>query len=162
MSISFIVAIAQNNAIGCENKLLWHIPNDLKRFKKLTLGHTVIMGRSTYDSLPLKPLPGRKNIVMTRDMQKEFHGCITTHSVEETIQMLEADKEHFVIGGAQIYEAFMPHVDKLILTIVHKDFVADTYFPIIDFSEWQEVYREDVVDTCNLGFDYSFIDYIKK
>ncbi len=162
MTLSYIVAIAQNRAIGCENKLLWHIPGDLKRFKKLTMGHTVIMGRSTYESLPVKPLSGRKNIVMTHNTTLDFPGCITTHSVEETLNMLEPDQEHFVIGGAQIYDAFMPYVDKLILTIVHKDFAADTFFPEIDFSQWTEVYREDIVDACELGFDYSYIDYVRK
>lgn len=159
--ISFIVAIAQNNAIGCENKLLWHIPGDLKRFKALTMGHAIVMGMSTYESLPVKPLTGRRNIVMTRNTETQLPGCEIAHSLEEALQMLNPEEENFIIGGAQIYEAFLPYADKLILTIVHKDFVADTFFPEIDFSQWKEIEREDVVDTCNLGFDYSFITYIR-
>lgn len=159
--ISFIVAIAQNSAIGCENKLLWHIPGDLKRFKALTMGHTVVMGMSTYESLPLKPLAGRRNIVMTRKTGLELPGCEIAHSLEEALNMLNPQEENFIIGGAQIYEAFLPYADKLMLTIVHKDFVADTFFPEIDFSLWKEIEREDVVDTCNLGFDYSYITYIR-
>lgn len=160
-TISIIVAIAQNNAIGCENRLLWHIPNDLKRFKEITLGHTVIMGMSTYESLPFKPLPGRRNIVMTRKQGVVLPGCEIAGSKEEAIALMD-DNENFIIGGAQIYEAFLPLTDKLILTIVHKDYKADTFFPEINFSEWKEIEREDKVDSCNLGFDYSYVTYIRK
>ncbi|HLO92584.1 MAG TPA: dihydrofolate reductase [Lentimicrobium sp.] len=159
--ITYIVAIAQNGAIGCENRLLWHIPSDLKRFKAFTLGHTVIMGMATYHSLPVKPLKDRRNIVMTRNAKIELPGCEIAHSIEEALHMIDNNKENFIIGGAQIYKAFMPFVEKLMLTIVHKDFSADTFFPEIDFSKWQEVEREDVVDSCNLGFDYSYITYIR-
>ncbi len=161
-SISFIVAIAQNNAIGCENKLLWHIPDDLKRFKRLTMGNTIVMGRSTYESLPFKPLPGRRNIVMTRNTTMEFPGCIVAHSLDEAIELLDEVKENFIIGGAQIYEAFLPYATKLILTIVHRDFTADTFFPEIDLSQWIETEREDILDDGTLGFDYSYITYIRK
>lgn len=157
--ISIVVAIAQNNAIGCENKLLWHIPDDLKRFKRITLGHTIVMGMMTYQSLPFKPLPGRKNIVMTRQQPVELPGCLVAHSVEEALDLLDNEQENFVIGGAQIYDAFLPFTNKLILTIVHKDFQADTFFPEIDFSLWKETAREDILDTGTLGFDYSYITY---
>lgn len=156
------MAIAQNNAIGCENKLLWHIPGDLKRFKEITMGHTIVMGMSTYHSLPVKPLPGRRNIVMTRKQDIELPGCEIANSLEMALDMLDQDKENFIIGGAQIYEAFMPYVDKMIITIVHRDFEADTFFPEIDFSEWEEIEREDIVDSYGLGFDYSNITYIRK
>ncbi len=159
--ISFIVAIAQNNAIGCENKLLWHIPNDLKRFKKLTMGHTILMGMNTWESLPYKPLAGRRNIVMTH-RQLEIPGVEIAHSLNEALQMLDDDKENFIIGGAQVYKAFLPYATKLILTIVHRDFEADTFFPEIDFSQWIETEREDVLDTGDLGFDYSYITFIRK
>lgn len=161
-TISFIVAIAQNNAIGCENKLLWHIPDDLRRFKEITLGHTIIMGRSTYESLPFKPLPGRRNIVMTHNTGLIFPGCEVAHSLDEALDLMDSDKENFIIGGALIYEAFFPLADKLILTIVHKDFKADTFFPEINFSEWKEIERVDKVDSCNLGFDYSYVTYIRQ
>ncbi|HLN53011.1 MAG TPA: dihydrofolate reductase [Lentimicrobium sp.] len=158
--ISFIVAIAQNNAIGCENKLLWHIPNDLKRFKRLTMDHTVVMGMNTWESLPFKPLPGRRNIIMTH-RNIELPGCEIAHSLNEAMSMLDGDKENFIIGGAQIFEAFLPYATRLILTIVHKDFYADTFFPEIDFSNWKETEREDITDTGDLGFDYSYITYIR-
>ncbi len=158
--ISFIVAIAQNGAIGCENKLLWHIPNDLKRFKKLTMGHAVLMGMNTWESLPFKPLPGRRNIVMThKDLN--IPGCEIAHSLNEALDLLDDDKENFIIGGAQIYEIFLPHATKLILTVVHRDFKADTFFPEIDFTQWVETEREDISDTGELGFDYSYITYIR-
>lgn len=157
-----MVAISQNNAIGCENKLLWHIPNDLKRFKKLTTGHTIVMGMNTYESLPVKPLPNRRNIVMTRKQGIELPGCEIANSLEEAMQMLDSDRENFIIGGAQIYQEFMPYADKLMLTIVHKDFTADTFFPKINFAEWRETEREDIFDTCNLGFDYSYITYVRR
>jgi len=160
--ISIVVAIAQNNAIGCENRLLWHIPGDLKRFKSITMGHTIVMGMSTYESLPVKPLSGRRNIVMTRKKDITLPGCEIAHSLGEAVEMLDTDKENFIIGGAQVYEQFLPITDKLILTIVHRDFQADTFFPEIDFSQWQEIEREDVVDNCNLGFDYSYITYTRK
>jgi dihydrofolate reductase len=159
--ITIIVAIAQNNAIGCENKLLWHIPADLKRFKSITIGHIIVMGMSTYESLPRKPLIGRTNIVMTRK-NIELEGCKVANSVEQAITMFSSDKENFIIGGAQIYEAFLPYANKLLLTIVHRDFAADTFFPKIDFTEWKEVEREDFFDTGDLGFDYSYITYIRK
>lgn len=161
-TISYIVAIAQNNAIGCENKLLWHIPGDLKRFKAITMGHTIVMGMSTYHSLPLKPLPGRRNIVMTRKEGIELPGCEIANSIEMALEMLDQDNENFIIGGAQIFETFMPYVDKLYITIVHRDFTGDTFFPEIDFSEWEEIEREDIVDSCGLGFDYSNITYVRK
>lgn len=159
--LTIIVAIAQNNAIGCENRLLWYIPADLKRFKKITKGHTVVMGMSTYESLPVKPLPERKNIVMTRK-DIELDGCLVANSVEEACKLLDKNLENFIIGGAQIYEAFLPFTNKLLLTIVHKDFEADTFFPPINFEEWKETKREDFYDNGELGFDYSYITYIRK
>lgn len=119
------------------------------------------MGMSTYESLPFKPLPGRRNIVMTRKQGVVLPGCEIAGSKEEAIALMD-DNENFIIGGAQIYEAFLPLTDKLILTIVHKDYKADTFFPEINFSEWKEIEREDKVDSCNLGFDYSYVTYIRK
>ncbi len=159
--ITFIVAIAQNRAIGCENKLLWHIPDDLKRFKKLTIGHTIVMGMNTWESLPVKPLPGRRNIVMTH-RYIELPDVEIAHSLNEALNMLDNDKENFIIGGAQIYNAFIPFATKLNLTIVHRDFQADTFFPEIDFTQWIETEREDIIDTGTLGFDYSYITYIRR
>lgn len=158
-NITLIVAVAQNYAIGLKNQLLCHLPGDLKRFKNITLGHTVVMGKSTYDSLPVKPLAGRRNIVMSRRKDLHLEGCIVAHSVQEVIDLLVEEEENFIIGGAQVYKEFLPYADKLLLTIIHKDFEADTFFPVIDFKQWLEIEREDIVDQGSLGFDFSYITY---
>ena len=141
--ISLIVAIAQNNAIGKDNQLLWHIPADLKRFKKLTTGHTIVMGKRTFESLPIRPLPNRRSIVITDVEGEKIEGCTMAYSIEEAIELMDAEKENFVIGGGSVYSQFLPLVQNLYLTIVQKDFEADTFFPEIDFSEWETIERED-------------------
>ena len=140
-SLSIIVAIAQNGAIGKDNDLLWHLSSDLKRFKKLTTGHPVVMGRRTWDSLPKKPLPGRQNIVMTNNPDFAVEGATVVHSVNELFKTLkDCDEEVFIIGGGRIYNMLMPWVDRLYITWVHKDFPeADTFFPVIDLSEFTKV-----------------------
>lgn len=160
-TITLIVAIAQNYAIGCENQLLWHLPGDLKRFKRITLGHTVVMGMSTYESLPIKPLSGRRNIVLSRRKNIQLPDCLIAHSIQDAINLMEEGQESFIIGGAQVYKEFLPIADKLLLTIIHKDFEGDTYFPEIDFSQWIESDREDIIDQGNLGFDFSYITYTR-
>jgi dihydrofolate reductase len=160
-NISIIVAIARNRAIGLNNELLWHIPEDLKRFKKLTTGHRVIMGRMTYLSLPVRPLPNRTNIVITDDPGENFEGCITVRSIEEALSHCDQALENFIIGGGSIYRQFLPLADKLYLTLVHKDFQADTFFPEIDFSQWKLVSREDREAGENLDFSYSYLIYEK-
>ena len=130
--ISIIVAAAQNLAIGKDNDLLWHISDDLKRFKSLTSGHPVIMGRRTFDSLPKKPLPKRRNIVLTHDQSFLYDGVEVAHSVEEVMGMVGPDEEAFVMGGAAVYRAFMSHAEKLYVTWVYRDFEADTFLPPID------------------------------
>jgi len=134
--ISIIVAIAENNAIGKNNELLWHIPEDLKRFKKLTTGHTVVMGKNTYLSLPIKPLPNRRNIVISDNKSDNFEGCEMAFSIKEAINKFDQDKENFIIGGGMVYRSFLPLADKLYITKVHKSFDADTFFPDIDNSQW--------------------------
>lgn len=157
-NISIIVAIAENFAIGKENKLLFHLPDDLKRFKRITLGHPVIMGRNTLLSLPGWPLPGRRNIVITDNLTDNFPGCETVFSVEEAISKVREEAEAFVIGGGSLYRQFFPLAVKLYLTLVHRPFEdADTWFPEIDFSAWREVSREDHYDENN-GFSYSYLN----
>ncbi|MDA3833265.1 MAG: dihydrofolate reductase [Spirochaetales bacterium] len=161
--ISIIVAVASNNAIGKNNELLWHIPDDLKRFKKLTLGHCLIMGKKTWFSLPRRPLPGRNNIVMTDDPCECIGGgCITAYSVEDALSKCEEGKEVFVIGGGSVYRQFLDLADRLYLTHVHRDFDADTFFPDIDPGVWQVVDREDNLRADDREFSWSYVTYDRK
>ena len=160
-NISIIVAIAANNAIGKDNQLLWHISNDLKRFKKITQGHPVIMGKKTFESLPKAPLPNRTNIVITDDPNETFEGCITVYSIDEALEHCDKQEESFIIGGGSIYRQFMPHASKLYITKVHKDYDADTFFPEIKEKEWKLVEKEEVNDDPQNDFTYSFLTYVK-
>jgi dihydrofolate reductase len=153
--ISIIVAIAENYAIGKNNDLLWHIPEDLKRFKRLTTGHTIIMGKNTYESLPRRPLPNRRSIVITDDPSESFEGCTTVHSIEEAMKHCDPSEENFIIGGASVYRQFLPFADRLYLTMVNKSFDGDVFFPEINFSLWKVISTEDVPDDGILGFSYS-------
>ena len=159
--ISIIVAIAQNHAIGKDNDLLWHISNDFKWFKENTRGHQVIMGQRTLESLPNGPLPKRSNIVITDKKGMTFDGCETVYSIEDAIEKCSDTEESFIIGGGSIYKQFLEHANKFYLTRVHKDFDADTFFEV-DFSDWNEIYREDVNDDPQNDFEYSFIIYERK
>ncbi|HLO60572.1 MAG TPA: dihydrofolate reductase [Bacteroidales bacterium] len=141
--ISIIVAIAEDFGIGKNNRLLAHIPGDLPRFRQITTGHTVIMGKNTFLSLPGGALKNRRNIVITDNRSDQFEGCIHVYSVDEAIQQCEDDAENFIIGGASIYRQFLPFADKLYLTLIHKKFDADTFFPEIRYDEWNEISREE-------------------
>jgi dihydrofolate reductase len=156
-NISIIVAIAQNFAIGKNNDLLFHLPNDLKRFKEITTGHPVIMGRNTLLSLPKGALPNRRNIVITDNPDEIFERCEMVFSIEEAIQAVKNEEEAFIIGGGMIYRQFFPQAGKLYLTLVQRDFDADIYFPEIDYSEWEETHREDLFDEKN-EFNYSYLN----
>jgi dihydrofolate reductase len=160
--ISIIVAIAENNAIGKDNKLLWHISADLKRFKKLTSGHTVVMGKNTYLSLPVRPLKDRRNIVISDNCADSFPGCIMAYSIDEAIQQCDNNKENFVIGGASVYRQFMPFAQKLYITKVAKLFEADTFFPEISPDEWKIIEKEDISNDTQNDFMYSFITFQRK
>lgn len=137
MIISIVVAIAQNNGIGKNNQLLWHLPADLKHFKDITAGNTVIMGRKTYDSIG-KPLPNRRNIVITRNTETTIPGVEIAHSLTDAFILCEGTDEIFVIGGAEIYNQAMDYCHKIYLTVVEGDFDADTFFPVINTAEWEE------------------------
>jgi dihydrofolate reductase len=153
--ISIIVAIAENWGIGKNNDLLWHIPEDLKRFKRITSGHPVIMGKRTYESLPRRPLPNRRNIVITDITGEVIEGCEMAYSIEEAIAKCHPDEENFIIGGASVYRQFLPFADRLYLTRVHKSFEADVFFPEIDFSAWKLTSSENFpADSAN-DFSYS-------
>lgn len=141
--ISIVVAIAENGAIGYKNDLLWHLPADLKRFKEMTTGHSIIMGSRTFCSLPKGALPNRRNIVLSRT-QQDFPGAEWAASPEVALELVGEEAEAFVIGGAQVYEQMLPYTDKIYLTRVHADFPeADTFFPELDMSEWVELSRTE-------------------
>ncbi len=160
-NISIIVAISQNFAIGKNNELLFHLPNDLKRFKQITTGHPVIMGRNTLLSLPKGALPNRRNIVITDIREEQFDRCEMVYSISEAAEAVKNEEEAFIIGGGMIYRQFFSLAGKLYLTLVHRDFDADVYFPEIDFQEWEEIFREDLFDEAN-GFNYSYLNLKRK
>ena len=156
MIISLIAAMGKNRVIGNENKLIWSIPTDMKRFKELTSGKSIIMGRKTYESIG-RPLPKRKNIIITRDNNYKADGCIVVHSLDESLKAAE-EGEVMIIGGAQIYAQFMPIANKMYLTLIDKDFEGDAYFPEYDKRQWKEVFREEHADN---DLRYSFVDLEK-
>ena len=160
--ITLIAAIAKNNALGKDNDLIWHLPADLKRFKKVTTGHFILMGRNTFESIG-KPLPKRTTVIITRNNDYFKDGCLVTNSIEDAIALAKDEEEVFLIGGAQIYKQAMIDglVDKLDITHVHKEFEADVFFPVIDTSIWKEVSREDFKADEKNKYDYSFVSYVK-
>lgn len=159
--LSIIVAVAENNVIGANNRLLWNISEDLKRFKRITEGHKVIMGKNTFLSLPNGPLPNRENIVISDNKNDKFDGCVMAYCIEEAIALCQDDDESFIIGGGMIYEQFMKYADKLYLTKVHTAIEGDTFFPEIDAKKWK--LTEDIRDiTDEKGkYSYSFLTYVK-
>lgn len=143
MQISIIVAIAENNAIGKNNDLLWHLPKDLKRFKKLTSGHSILMGRKTFESIG-KPLPNRHSVVITTNKEYKPEGVTVVHSMQEALETVKHEQEVFIIGGGKIYQTALPLANRLYLTIVHHSFEADTFFPQIEMTNWDITQKEDV------------------
>ncbi len=161
-NISIIVAIAENNAIGKNNDLLWHISDDLKRFKKLTTGNNIIMGKRTFLSLPKGPLPNRTNIVISDQVGELFDGCKMAYSIEEALELMDENKENFIIGGGMIYKQFLPLANKLYLTRVHKSFDADTFFPEIDLENWTLVESEIYEEGGKNQYPHSFQILVRK
>ena len=160
--ISIIVAVARNWAIGLNNELLWHIPEDFKWFKKHTLGCPVIMGRKTFISLPVKPLPQRKNIILTDNPSDCFTGCFCAGTMEEVFEQLSPDQENFIIGGGLVYRQFLPLADKLYLTVIDRDFEADTFFPEPEWLEWKEVFREPHLSDDPNVLGYTFLIFQRR
>lgn len=156
--ISIVAALARNRAIGRDNTMPWRLPEDLKRFKRLTMGHAVIMGRKTFESIG-SPLPGRSNIVITRSRDWSPSGCVVVHSLEAALTASGESREAFVIGGAQIYALAIPYTQHLYMTEIERDFEGDTFFPEIDRSHWREVSRERRVSGGADAFDYAFVEY---
>jgi dihydrofolate reductase len=160
--ISLIVAMAQNRAIGINNKMPWHLSADLKRFKKLTSGHSVIMGRKTFESLPNGSLPNRRNIIISESLNPVPEGCEKAESIAEALKLTNQEQEVFVIGGGSIYEQFLPLADKLYLTVIESDFEADTYFPFINFKDWELTEMEVMDNDLQADFVYRFETYERK
>jgi dihydrofolate reductase len=167
VKLSMIVAAAQNRVIGRDNALPWYLPNDLKYFKQTTLGKPIIMGRKTYESIG-KPLPGRTNIVITRQTDYQPDGVKVVHSVAEardlaeSVCLIDGQEEAMIMGGAEIYTLALPDADRLYLTEVHADVDGDAYFPEYDKTEWQEISREDFSAEGPNPYNYSFVVYDKK
>ncbi|WP_276359861.1 dihydrofolate reductase [Daejeonella sp. H1SJ63] len=160
MKINLIVAVDENNGIGKDNQLPWHLPADLKHFKNLTSGHSILMGRKTFDSIG-KALPNRRNIVISRQSELHYQGIELCNSLEEAIKLCKNEDEIFIIGGAQIFDQALPLSDILYLTIIHHNFDADTFFPEISPEKWIEVEKNlHHPDEKNL-YSYSFIKYRK-
>ena len=161
--LSIIVAKAKNNIIGKNNKLIWHLPEDLKHFKNLTTGHTIVMGRKTFESLG-KPLPNRKHVIFSQnpDFKVNDENVEVVHSLLQIQDLIEGKEEAFVIGGAMIYNFLMPYVKKMYVTEIEKDFDGDAFFPSIDEEIWREVTREKGLKDENNNLDYYFVTYERK
>lgn len=161
--LSIIVAKAKNNTIGKDNKLLWHISDDLKRFEELTTGHVIIMGRKTFESLG-KVLPNRKHIVFSQnpDFKVNDENVEIVHSMLQLQEYIEDDKENFVIGGAMIYNLLMPYVKKMYVTEIDRDFDGDTFFPRINDEIWKEISRENGPEDSNNNLKYEYVVYERR
>jgi len=160
--ITIIAAIGKNRELGKDNDLIWHLPNDLARFKKVTSGHDVIMGRKTFESLGNKPLPNRTNIIITRNGNFRADGCVTANSLEAAIEAAKGDPNPFILGGAEIYSQAIEIADVLDLTLVDSGFEADAFFPEIDLSIWKETSRQDFKADEKHQYGYSFVTYLRR
>lgn len=161
--LSIIVAIASNNVIGKDNKLLWYLPEDLKRFKKLTTNHTIIMGRKTFESIG-KVLPDRKHVVLTHNLDYvvDDPNVEIVHSIEDIQKYIDDDEENFVIGGALIYRMLLDKCKRMYITKINRDFEGDAVFPKINEEEWTVSGESEIITDENLGFDYKYINYERK
>jgi dihydrofolate reductase len=158
MKISLIVAKSKNNVIGKNNQLPWHLPADLQYFKRLTMGHHMIMGRKTFESIG-KPLPGRTSIVITSNKDYSAPGCVIVHSLKEAINAAKKDEEVFIIGGAAVFSEALHLADIVYLTEIHENFEGDVYFPELDFLNWKLVKKEHHNPDEKNKYSYSFAQY---
>lgn len=156
--ISILVAMARNRTIGINNTLPWHIPEDLKRFKALTMGHCMVMGRKTFDSIG-KPLPGRTSIVVTRNRDLKIEGCTMAHSLQEAIAACANDDEIFIVGGAELYTLALPMTDTLYVTEIQQHVEGDAHFPQFDRAHWQEISREKRTQEAPQVLECHFVTY---
>jgi dihydrofolate reductase len=155
--VALIAAVARNRTIGRGNAMPWRLPEDLRRFRTLTMGHAVIMGRKTFESIG-SPLAGRSNIVVTRSLEWSRPGCVAARSLEAALAAVEESRHAFVIGGAEIYALALPHAGRMHITEIERDFDGDAFFPEFDRSHWREVSRERRAGGAE-GFDYAFVEY---
>ncbi len=156
MLISGIVAMAQNRVIGKQNQLPWHLPADLKHFKDVTMGKPILMGRKTYDSIG-RALPGRCNVIITRDNSLSAPGCIVANSIETALTSVAYEDEVFVIGGAALFQQMLDRIQRFYFTIIHEDIDGDVSFPEIDLKQWQEVSREKFSADQHNPYSFSFV-----
>jgi dihydrofolate reductase len=162
-TISIIAAVADNLAIGYKKQIPWYLPADLKRFKEITTGHTLIMGKKTFESLPSGPLPNRKNIVLTSMLSEGVvEDYFEANSIDDALELSSNAEKVFIIGGSAIYKQFMEHAETMYITWVHGEFVADTFFPDVDFSLWNEVSREEHLPDEKNPHKYAFVVYERK
>ena len=161
MKISLIVAMASNRVIGLNGQMPWHLSADLRRFKQVTMGSPIMMGRKTFDAIG-RPLPGRDNLIISRSPDYQQPDCRVFTEIQSALRAAENSSELFVIGGATLYEALLPVADYLYLTLIDKVFVGDTCFPDIDYAEWREISKEVIDDDESVDFSYSFVKLEKR
>lgn len=159
--ISFLVAMDNKRTIGKDNDLPWHLPDDLAYFKRVTMGHPMVMGRKTYESIG-RPLPGRENIILTRNKDYRAEGCTIVHTIEEVIDRHRPDEELFIIGGAEIFNTTFSHADRLYITHIDDDFEGDTFFPEFDEQHWELVSKEKGIKNEKNPYDYYYLVYNRK
>ncbi|MBA3755155.1 MAG: dihydrofolate reductase [Nitrosomonas sp.] len=160
LRLSILVAMARNRVIGQNNKLPWHLPADLKHFKCLTMGQTIVMGRKTYESIG-RPLPGRTNIIITRQKSYEVPGAIVANSIEDALLMCEeigtTDREHFIIGGEELFRQTLGVCQRMYVTEIQRDFKGDTFFPEFDSEDWEEIQRDKHFSDSDNNMEYHFV-----
>lgn len=161
--LSIIVAVAKDGVIGKDNKLIWHLPEDLKRFKKITTGKTIIMGRKTFESLG-RVLPNRKHIILCNDtkMEIEDENVEVLSDIKYLDKYIKSEEENFIIGGATIYRLLMPYATKMYITHINEEFEGDVYFPKIDENEWEVIEKEKGLKDEKNPYDYEYVTYIRK
>jgi dihydrofolate reductase len=160
MTLALIVAVSENKVIGSGGELPWRLSADLKRFKELTLGHSLIMGRKTYESIG-RLLPGRKTVIVTRQQDYHVDGASIVNSVPEALELINDDHRPFVIGGGEVYDLFLPFVNEIYLTRVHVELAGDTFFPEPDWNQWRQIECKRYPRDSKNNFDYSFEVYIR-
>lgn len=156
MKLSLIVAMSKNRVIGVDNRLPWHLSADLKRFKGITMGKPILMGRKTHESIG-RPLPGRTNIVLSSDPAYRAQACVVVHSVEEALRAAADAEELMIIGGSSLYQCFLPKAERMYITLIGREFTGDALFPAFAVEEWKELERVDVNDDASVDFPYSFL-----
>lgn len=158
MQLAAIVAMAENRVIGKDNQLPWRLPADLRHFKALTLGKTILMGRKTHESIG-RVLPGRPNLIMTRNTDLQVPGAIVVHSLEAALKFVSAEDEVMIIGGAQLYRELLPQTQRIYMTIVRAELVGDSYFPELDLKEWRQVASEEHEADEENAYAYRFVEW---